>query len=96
LAKDSALIGNNYSKINNACLLILTAIGITGALIYTKVALVPFVFSLFAYSIASPIVKWFQTKAHFPRSLSVIVTIFGFLLASGLLLFLVISSIKGG
>ena len=56
-----------YSKINNICLVILTGIAITVALIYTRIILVPFVISLFIYSVLSPGVKWFQSNLRFPR-----------------------------
>ncbi len=84
---------DNYEKIATSCLLFLTAVAVTVALIYTKVVLVPFVFSLFAYLVFSPVVQFLEHRVGFPRYLSMAVTIAGFLLLSGLILFFVVSSI---
>ncbi len=85
---------DNYSKINNICLLILTAIGITVALIYTKAILIPFVIALFIYAILVPGVKWVQIKLRLPRIVSLIVIISIVIIISGLIIFFIFSSIE--
>lgn len=47
-----------YSKINNFCLIFLTGFAMTAALIFTKAALVPLVFSFFLYGIITSLVRW--------------------------------------
>lgn len=85
---------NNYSKINNICLLILTAIGITAALIYTKAILIPFVIALFIYAVLVPGVKWVQTKLRLPRIVSLIVIISIVIIILGLIIFFISSSLE--
>jgi len=84
---------DNYAKLNNTCLVILTGVAGMAALSYMKAALVPLVFSIFAYAIVLPFVKCFQRHLHFPRWLSVVLTIFIFLLGSALLIFFISNSI---
>ncbi len=85
----------SQSKLNNYCLLILTAIAATSALIYTRPVLVPFVIALFFYAITSPLIRALQTKLKIPRTLSIIITIVLFLGGSTLLIALIASSIEG-
>ncbi len=83
-----------YSKINNICLIILTAIAITIALIYTKIILVPFVIALFIYSVLTPVIKWLKAKLKLPTLISLAVIVIFLLLMSALLLIFISSSFE--
>lgn len=81
-------------KVNNVCLVILTSIALTGALIYTKPVLVPFVLALFIYTAATPLVHWFKKRFSVPRGVAVLFTfviIFG---TFSLCMFLIGSSLS--
>lgn len=73
---------DTYDRINNVCLVVLTFIAFTGALIYTKSILVPFVISLFIFSVSGPVIDWFEVKIKAPRFLSVILTMGIFVVTS--------------
>jgi len=90
---DGFLIGENYEKINTACLLLLTAVALTVALMYTRAIMVPFVFSIFVYFLLSPTVRWLEENARMSRTIAVTVTLIGFVLVSASLLFLIALSV---
>lgn len=80
----------SYAKINNACLVTLTILALTGALIYVRPIMVPFVFSLFIFAALTPLLDWFQLRLKLNRWLAISLT--GLLFASlSLLIFLLIS-----
>ena len=60
-----------YAKTNNFCLIFITAFLGTLALIYTRSALIPFVFSIFAYATLKPLVNWIQENLKIPRSAAI-------------------------
>ena len=82
------------SKINNYCLITLTVIAMTSALIYTKPVLVPFVLALFIYVSISPLVELAKEKLRLPQALAVILTITVLFLLFGLCLFFIIASVQ--
>jgi len=82
-----------YSRINNACLVILAAIAITSALIFTRNILVPFVISVFAYSALAPMVSWMESKLRLQRIIAICLTLFLFLIFSVLIVFLIVTSL---
>ena len=59
------------NRVSQYCLLFLTAVALTMSLIYTRPVLLPFVFSIFFFAVASPAVHWLQRQARFPRWLAV-------------------------
>jgi len=59
-----------YRKINTACLIIIAAVSITVALIYTKVILIPLVISLFIYTMMTPLIRFMRIKWNFPNWLA--------------------------
>ena len=65
------------SRVSQYCLLFLTAVALTFALIYTRSVLLPFVFSIFFFAVASPAVHWLQRQAKFPRWLAVATVFLG-------------------
>ncbi|WP_127714318.1 AI-2E family transporter [Halobacteriovorax sp. HLS] len=85
---------DTYERINNTCIVILTFIAITVALIYTKTVLIPFVISLFIFSVSGPVIDWFQKKLKIPRSISVILTMAIFLVGSFFVSLLVVKSLN--
>jgi len=56
-----------YSKINTLCLIIIAAVSITMALIYTKTILIPLVISVFIYTMITPVVRYIQFKFRLPK-----------------------------
>jgi len=86
---------HKYSKLNSACLLVLTAVAFTMALVWTKIVLVPLVFAIFAYTIVSPIINWLETRANLYRSIAVTLTVAFFMVGSFLLMYFIISSVGG-
>ncbi|MDD0851911.1 AI-2E family transporter [Halobacteriovorax sp. GB3] len=83
-----------FQKINNVCLVILTLIALTGALVYTKAILIPFVISLFLYAISSPSILWLEKKFHFPRMVCALITIILFLCVMSIVVLFVVYSLK--
>lgn len=88
------MIFNDLEKIKTACQLFLAAVAITVGLIYTKSVLVPLVFAIFIYFLATPIVNVLEEYTPLPRSLAATFAIGLFLVASALVVFFVVSSIQ--
>jgi len=84
----------SLSKINNYCLVTLTVIALTGALIYTKSIMVPFVLSLFVYVACSPMVDLIQRKLKVPQPVAVFLTIALIFVLFGLCFFFVAISVE--
>ncbi len=61
-----------YSKINNFCLIFLTGFAMTAALIFTKAALVPLVFSFFLYGIVTSLVRWTSRNLKIGKAIATI------------------------
>lgn len=85
---------DTYDRINNICIVILTFIAVTFALIYTKSILIPFVISLFIYAVSGPGIEWFEKKGKLPRFVSVILTMGLFILASGIVSLFIVKSLS--
>lgn len=60
---------------------------------YTQDILVPFVFAIFIYTVAVPIIKYLQEKFKLPRLLAAFLVFFGFILISAVLFGLIASSL---
>lgn len=84
---------DSMARINTACLLILAMGVFTTGLIYMRPVLEPFVFALFYYAVALPVVNLVQVKFRFPRILAVLSTTFLAFLATALIIYLVSQSI---
>lgn len=82
------------SRTQTFCLIILAAVAITVALIYTKPVFVPLVFSLFFYAAALPVVRFLQVQIKMPRALAVVLTCLGFVISNLLITYVVVSSIE--
>ncbi len=61
------------SWLNTASLIVLAAVAIAVALIYTRAVMVPFVLAIFISYLVSPLVDVMQTRLRMPRSLSVLI-----------------------
>lgn len=83
-----------YSRINNICLVIIAGGVLMGALYVTKNVLIPFVFSLFIYAVASPIIAWFQKRLNLPHWAAISITLLIYLLASFFLWLIIFVSIQ--
>ena len=76
---------STQDRVTQACLICLTSIGLTFALIYTKPALMPLVFAVFFYYMLKPVLRFFQTKLRLSRfislglSFAIVLTIIGLL-----------------
>lgn len=81
------------SRIQNICLIIITTIALTSALIYTKSILIPFVFSIFFYALFSPIISYFKFKWKLPGILSFAITLLLIILFCTILIFSISASI---
>lgn len=78
--------------INHVCLLMLAIFGLTGALIYTKAVLLPFVFSIFFYAVLTPLIRLMQSKLKLSKGFAVLLTLMIFLaFFSGMILILAVS-----
>lgn len=62
-----------YSKINTLCLIIIAAVSITLALIYTKTILIPLVISVFVFTMITPVIRYLKFKFRMPKLLAIIV-----------------------
>lgn len=61
-----------YRKINTACLIVIAAVSITLALIYTKTILIPLVISIFVYTMMAPIIRLLRFRMRFPKWLAIL------------------------
>ena len=79
-----------YARTNNICLVFLTICTATLALIYMKPVMIPLIFSIFAYSVLTPLVNWTRTKTKLPKGFAVLISLIAlFCLLSGIVLILV-------
>ena len=78
--------GDERTWLSTVSLLVLAAVAVTVALIYTRTVMVPFVLALLFYYIVSPIVDGMQTRLKMPRGVSIFIAL---LCVGGLLTLLV-------
>lgn len=79
---------DTYARTNNICLVFISIILATGALIYMKPVLIPLIFSVFAYAVLTPSVTWIRRKTNAPKNLAVFISLllFFFLLTGAVLI----------
>ena len=87
-------IEQTSEKIIVSCLIVLTTFAITGALIYTKSILIPFVFSLFIYQTIKPLIYFMQKHLKLPRYISASVSFVLIFIFLALLILLTANSIE--
>jgi AI-2 transport protein TqsA len=83
-----------YSRINNVCLVVLTGVALTAALIYTKAVLLPFTIALFIYSVVTPVIRLLSDKLRLPRTIAILLTILIYFLLTGALIYFVSNSLE--
>jgi AI-2 transport protein TqsA len=83
-----------YSRINNFCLMVLAAVALTAALIYTKAVLLPFVIALFIYTVITPVIRFLTLKLKVPWVISIFLTILIYFVLTGALVFFVSNSLE--
>lgn len=86
-------MNESNTRLNNFCLIVLTAVALTAALIYTRTVLLPFVISLFIFSVASPTIRFMQARLRIPRALGIVLTLLVYFLLTGVLVFFVTNSL---
>lgn len=82
-----------YRKINTACLIVIAAVCITSALIYTKSILVPLVISIFIFTMITPIIRYIKYKFRFPKWLAVITASILVMVPLVLMVFFMVNSV---
>ena len=83
-----------YSRTNNICLVFLTLVVATGALVYMRPVLIPLIFAIFVYSILTPIVTKIRSRFLFPKPLAVFIALGIFTLFLSLLVLFLINSVE--
>ena len=76
------------------CVIIITGIAITAALIYTRAIMVPFVVSVFLYSALSSVISWFQNRLKVRKIYAAIFTGALVLLCSSLIIYYITTSFQ--
>lgn len=89
----NVFMNESSTRLNNFCLIVLTAVALTTALIYTRTVLLPFVISLFIFSIISPTVRFLQAKARVPRLVAIGLSLIVYFVFTGTLIFFVTNSL---
>lgn len=84
----------SYARINHACLITLTVIAVTSALIYTSSILVPFVIAVFLYAVAAPIIHLLQVRLKVPRFLAITLVVGASTLFSIFLVIFIVNSVE--
>ncbi len=83
-----------YARTNNICLVFLTIVTGTMALVYMRPMLIPLIFAIFIYTILTPLVRWIRQKTKLPKSLAVIIAMLFFTLSLALIVFIIIQSVE--
>lgn len=99
-------IGNQYlrgvmshyvdpiSKINNICLVTITLILSTTALMYTKVIMVPLVFAIFLYATTSSTIRYFSKRWKLSKKMAIFATFSVIVFTTSITSIFMITSIK--
>lgn len=82
-------------RLIKSCLLILTALAVTVALIHLKGVLIPFVVSIFIYFLVIPFVDYSRRKLRLPQILSLVLALLISSLVTMILSISVLSSLEG-
>ncbi len=83
-----------YSRTNNVCLVFLTIVTGTAALIYMRPVLVPLIFSVFTYAVLTPIVTLFEKKMKSPKILAILTALLFLFFAFSLVVLVLIGSVE--
>jgi len=88
-------LGEEQSWLRTASLMVLAAVALAAALIYTRQVMIPFVLAIFLTYLVSPIVDFLQLKLRAPRTLSVLAALLVVLAALTLVGLLITTSVRG-
>ena len=83
-----------YARTNNICLVFLTMVTGTMALIYMKPMLIPLIFAIFIYSVLTPLVNLIRNKTNIPKAFAVFASLILTALAFTLIVAIVVSSVE--
>ncbi len=83
-----------YARTNNICLVFLTIVTGTVALVYMRPMLIPLIFAIFVYAILTPLVRWIRVKTRLPKSLAVLISMGLFTLGLTMIVFIIIQSVE--
>ena len=83
-----------YSRTNNICLVFLTIFTATIALMFMKPVLIPLIFSIFAYSLMTPLVLLIKNKMGIPKNLAILLSLILLFFILTLFILVVINSIE--
>lgn len=83
-----------YARTNNICLVFLTMVAGTAALIYMRPVLIPLIFAIFVYSVLTPLVAWVQERLKIPKFVAVIASLFLFFLLLTATVLIFINSVE--
>lgn len=72
--------------------MILAAVGVTVALIYTKTVLIPFFIAICIYTVMVPMIDWINKKTQLPGAICALFILLFFILVMGLLTLMLVSS----
>lgn len=85
---------DKFARTNNICLVIITLIASTSALIFMKPVLVPLIFSIFVFAIFNPFVTLIEKKLRLPKTLALTVSILLLFLTLTTLVFVIMTSVE--
>jgi AI-2 transport protein TqsA len=83
-----------YARTNNVCLVFLTLVVGTAALIYMKPVLVPLIFSIFTYAVLTPFVLFVEKRAKLPKILAILMSLMILFIALSLVVLVLINSVE--
>lgn len=81
------------NRLRDFCLLVLTGIALTMALIYTRPVLVPLSFAVFVYVVTTPFLRWLNRRLKMPRAAAIALTFLVVFVTLALLVLLVATSL---
>ncbi len=82
-----------YRKISTLCLIVLAAVSIIWALIYTKTILVPLVIAIFIFTMMTPVIRYIKYMLRCPKWLATVIVAILFLVPTVLLVVFVVNSV---
>ncbi len=83
-----------YARTNNICLVFLTIFAATSALMYMKPVLIPLIFSIFTYSLLTPLVMIIKNKMRIPKPLAIFLSLVFLFFALSVLVLVLINSVE--
>lgn len=85
---------DKYARTNNICLVFITMVVATIALIYMKPVLIPLIFSIFAYSMLTPMVHWIRKTTKAPKMVAVLFSLLLLFFSLTLIVAILVTSVE--